>query len=159
MDAPPQLPSTTSSGISASGTLSDAAASLLNLFLFLFSTSFSQSYHIPTGAPSSVLHSARHHPSLGISSHSHGEVMPGLFHDASGKVAHEVRHVYIHACLHALEVAWGRGFVAHDLGVPARTLVRLPEVATRWVRSLHLIRILKHMYIFPSFDVCAHILL
>ena len=81
--------------------------------------------------------------------------MPGLFHDASGKVAHEVRHVYIHACLHALEVAWGRGFVAHaclralevawgrgfvahDLGVPARTLVRLPEVATRWVRSLHL---------------------
>ena len=36
----------------------------------------------------------------------------------------------------ALEVAWGRGFVAHDLGVPARTLVRLPEVATR---SLHLI--------------------
>ena len=65
--------------------------------------------------------------------------MPGLFHDASGKVAHEVRHVYIHACLHALEVAWGRGFVAHDLGVPARTLVRLPEVATRWVRSLHLI--------------------
>ena len=65
--------------------------------------------------------------------------MPGLFHDASGKVAHEVRHVYIHACLHALEAAWGRGFVAHDLGVPARTLVRLPEVATRWVRSLHLI--------------------
>ena len=58
--------------------------------------------------------------------------MPGLFHDASGKVAHEVRHVYIHACLHALEVAWGRGFVADDLGVPARTLVRLPEVATRF---------------------------
>ena len=78
-----------------------------HLFLFLFSTSFSQSYHIPRGAPSSVLHSARHHPSLGISSHSHGEVMPGLFHDASGKVAHEVRHVYIHACLHALEVTWG----------------------------------------------------
>ena len=97
MDAPPQLPSTTSSGISASGTLSDAAASLLHLFLFLFSTSFSQSYHIPRGAPSSVLHSARHHPSPGISSHSHGEVMPGLFHDASGKVAHEVRDVYIHA--------------------------------------------------------------
>ena len=102
MDAPPQLPSTTSSGISASGTLSDLLlllASLLHLFLFLFSTSFSQSYHIPRGAPSSVLHSARHHPSLGISSHSHGEVMPGLFHDASGKVAHEVRHVYIHATL------------------------------------------------------------
>ena len=54
-------------------------------------------------------------------------------------VAHEVIHVYIHACLHALEVAWGRGFVAHDLGVPVWTLVRLPEVATRWVRSLHLI--------------------
>ena len=142
MDAPPQLPSTTSSGISASGTLSDLLlllASLLHLFLFLFSTSFSQSYHIPRGAPSSVLHSARHHPSLGISSHSHGEV------DASGKVAHEVRHVYIHACLHALEVAWGRGFVAHDLGVPAQTLVRLPEVATRWVRSLHLIPLLLRL--------------
>ena len=55
--------------------------------------------------------------------------MPGLFHDASGKVAHEVRHVYIHACLHALEVAWGRGFVAHDLGVPARTLVRLSKLS------------------------------
>ena len=55
----------------------------------------------------------------------------------------------IHACLHALEVAWGRGFVAHDLGVPARTLVRLPEVATHWVRSLHLIREKSHMIRVP----------
>ena len=47
----------------------------------------------------------------------------------------------------ALEVAWGRGFVAHDLGVPARTLVRLPEVATRWVRSLHLIQ--KPFFVVP----------
>ena len=68
-------------------TLSDLLLLLLHpystCFFFLFSTI--QSYHIPRGAPSSVLHSARHHPSLGISSHSHGEVMPGLFHDASGK--------------------------------------------------------------------------
>ena len=34
-------------------------------------------------------------------------------------------------CLHTSRIARGCGLVLHDLGVPAWTLVWLPEVATR----------------------------
>ena len=146
MDAPPQLPSTTSSVISACDTLSDLLLLPLHLilsFFLFFLTSFSQSYHIPRGAPSSVLHSASHHPFHGTSSHSHGEVLSGLFHLASGKVALRSGKTRGKTCIHTVfRIAWGRGLVARDLGVPARPLVRLPEVATRWVRSLHLIQVM-----------------